>query len=575
LLALIVQGLLAPAPSAYSAPGQDIAPGCINLVENGGFEQIGPQWQIQPGPRPPMYTNEVTFDNSAQSMRIGNGMELSNIESVSEVRYLPLQFPRDATRIILRFRYLPRYDATPGEDLQQADLYYYNTNQLALSLLNVQESEFNWRLVETDLTAYRGQVLSLRLRVRNDGFLGRTWMYVDNVEIEYCSLTPIPPTATPLPTPIATAFTPLPPTTTTSATPPTIAPTWPAQTPGPATGTVEPPPGEAGPGLPPPSAGCGNLMANGSFETYDDWEIGEDPVSPRYTTDQVHSGARAVLLGNPPGMESSVESYSSVRQEVDLPYGLTSAQLRWWQLASSQEPAVPFAGPEEDRQEMILLLPDLTVIDILARQRSNDSVWQQRAVDLTPYRGQSVVVYFNVYNNADDARTWMYLDDIELIGCGDIVPYGRKAATSDEAESLAQPSQQGREPAPATLLPTESTPSIPASTAIADLLTPTLAASTPLSVTATATSAPLPTATQAGAAVAVLTTPTLAPGAEGETIRRPVSAPVINTSASEPWWRRLLGALAIMCSIPVLIGIIIVLVIQIRRLRRTPNTPYT
>lgn len=587
LVGFTMLSLLLPG-AAQGAPSRQIPPGCVNLVENGGFEVIGPQWQIQSGPRPPMYTNEVTFDGSLQAMRVGNGSELSNLESVSEVRHIPLQFPPNATRIILRFRYLPRYDAAPGEDLQQADLYYYATNQLALPLLNVQENELNWKLVERDLTAYRGQLVSLRFRVRNDGLLGRTWMYVDNVEIEYCSQTPIPPTNTPMSTATAT----VPPTATPWPTPiptwptalptwppgtvwPTALPTWPPGTawptalptwpPGTAWPTALPtwPPATAWPTLAPPLPGCMDIARNGSFEAHSDWHIGESPIPARYTNERVHTGARAMLLGNPPGAGPSVPTYSSIRQLVTIPYGVTGAQLRWWQLAFSQEPPSPFAGPHEDRQEVILLTPDLTVMGILSRLRSNDGIWEQRAVDLTPYRGQSFFIYFNVFNNPDPARTWLYLDDVEVFVCGapGPVPYAMPPGSFD----APPPPEQAPLDAPFFEPAPTATPFVPTQTPIPPTDTPLALMEAPLVE---------PTATQPAPAVAILTTPTSGPGDATVQPRAPVAPPsTVSTTAAESWWRQSLGALAVMCSIPVLIGIIIVLIVQIRRMWRAPAVP--
>jgi hypothetical protein len=595
-----------------AAPAGEIAPGCVNLIENGGFEVVSPHWQIQPGPRPPMYTTEVTFGDSAQSMRVGNGVELPNVDSISEVRYIPVPLPRHATSIILRFRYQPRFDANPSNDLQQADLYYYQSDQLALSLLNVQENDFSWRLVERDLTAFRGQVISLRFRVHNDGLLGRTWMYIDDVELETCSLTPIAPTATPtsveLPTatpiiapPTPTPPTPTPPTPTPSETPwpasptappepasSTASPIWPATvqtgtplpawpTPvmtGPAPTFAPTGPATPWPTLPPPPPGCVNFIANGGFERFSAWEMGESPIPPRYTSETARSGARSMLLGSVPGTGGSGESYSSIRQLVNLPRSASLVQLRWWQAAFSQEPPLPGAGRIDDRQEVILLTPNLNVMEVLTRFRSTDGVWQQRTLDLTAFRGRSFFVYFNVFNNADPARTWMYLDDVELFVCGaEPIPYEQPAAPfglPDAPDDLEQEDQEFYPPPVLPTFPPTDTP-MPSPTPPLPTATPAPAIATPLPPTATVappTATLAPTATEPGAAVAILTTPTSAIGEGTPQIRVPVPAPVVSQPAPEPWWQRMLGALSILCSIPVLIALIIFLLIQIGRLRR-------
>ncbi|MCL4861148.1 MAG: hypothetical protein KJZ93_17150 [Caldilineaceae bacterium] len=286
-------------------------------------------------------------------------------------------------------------------------------------------------------------------------------------------------------------------------------------------------------------------------------------MPPRYTNERVHAGSFAMLLGNPPGIGPNVTTYSSIRQLVTIPPDATGAQLRWWQLAYSQEPPSPYAGPHEDRQEVILLTPDLTVMGILSRLRSNDGVWEQRAVDLTPYRGQSFYIYFNVFNNPDPARTWLYLDDVELLVCGGpvAVPYAMPSAPFDtapaqmppplDAQALA-PTDTPPPPTPAPMTPTD-TPAPPTDTPLAVMEAPPVQ----------------PTATQPAPAVAVLVTPTSAPDAATAPPRLPVSPPPTVTTTTQPWWSQFLGPLAVLCSIPVLIVIIIVLVVQIRRMWRT------
>lgn len=299
--------------------------------------------------------------------------------------------------------------------------------------------------------------------------------------------------------------------------------------------------------------------------------MGESPIPPRYTVDAARSGARSMLLGSPPGAGGSVESYSSIRQLVNLPRSASMVQLRWWQAAFSQEPPLPGAGRADDRQEVILLTPNLHVMEVLARFRSTDGVWQQRALDLTAFRGRSFFVYFNVFNNADPARTWMYLDDVELLVCGaEPIPYEQPAAPFAAPGDLDDLEQEAQDFYPPSTLPLTATPHLTA-TPLPPPTTPVPATATPQPPTATVappTATPTPTATEAGAAVAILTTPTTVTGVGTPQVRVPAPAPVVSQPAPEPWWQRMLGALAVLCSIPVLIALIIVLLIQIGRLRR-------
>ena len=55
----------------------------------------------------------------------------------------------------------------------------------------------------------------------------------------------------------------------------------------------------------------------------------------------------------------------------------------------------------------------------LMRVRLNSTVWREASFDLTAYRGKSVVIYFETYNDSTAAtgRTWMFLDDVSVVVC--------------------------------------------------------------------------------------------------------------------------------------------------------------
>ena len=71
-----------------------------------------------------------------------------------------------------------------------------------------------------------------------------------------------------------------------------------------------------------------------------------------------------------------------------------------------------------DVQEVLLLDPLFTqLIAILERSKSMDSGWVQAEYDLTPWRGRTLVLYFNVFNRDAAGRTWMYVDDVSVQTC--------------------------------------------------------------------------------------------------------------------------------------------------------------
>jgi hypothetical protein len=152
-------------------------------------------------------------------------------------------------------------------------------------------------------------------------------------------------------------------------------------------------------------------------------------------------GARAAQLGNPTGYRPDVESFSSVRQLVSIPAGTGSAQLRWWAVFRSQEAFGESIAIGADRQELILLNPDLSTKEVLFRIRRVDGAIQQVSTDLTRFAGQSFYLYFNVFNDGNGLTTWMLLDGIQLcVSNVPIQPFGTQ---------LGAPAAQGFQAAPA------------------------------------------------------------------------------------------------------------------------------
>ncbi len=187
------------------------------------------------------------------------------------------------------------------------------------------------------------------------------------------------------PTPVPTSVTPVP----TSVTP------WPTS-------------------LPPD---CQNLIVNGGFESSDAWTLGPTALMPYYTgaPNPVHSGARSMAMGATLPNVTPVASYSSVQQTITIPANAQTAQLRFWYYPISNAAAGGLS-----RQEVILLDPwayDETVA-VLWRVTENTNAWTSRVLDLTPYRGRTVSVYFNARNAGNGTRTSMFLDDVEALACG-------------------------------------------------------------------------------------------------------------------------------------------------------------
>jgi hypothetical protein len=137
---------------------------------------------------------------------------------------------------------------------------------------------------------------------------------------------------------------------------------------------------------------------------------------------------------------SNAMSWSSVQQTVTIPADATRATLRfWWQRGTEETPLSASAAQtllpqaaetgegfsrveltyDQDLHEIMLLngANPQEVVAILARGCADDGDWVEVEYDLLPWRGRSLVLYWNAFNEGTGGRTWMYLDDVSLEVC--------------------------------------------------------------------------------------------------------------------------------------------------------------
>ena len=419
-----------PAPGDSEVGAAHLSPdGCSELIINGGFEATDLHWGLAGSALPPSYSTARSYAGD-RSLRLGI-VDSANLEA-SDNLYQDIALPDSAQHFTLSFRYWASHEDTPGSDMQLLNIYEATTGVRLAQPWARLSNEQSWQFELIDLTHFRGRTLRIEFGVHNDGGGGRTALYLDEVSLLACE-----PDATPFVTPPATAA-PQP-----SGTPPRAATPQPVTTPVP--------------------GGCvaSDSLTNGDFESvldgFSNWAVGESP-NPPVLANQPSGGALSLRLGNPPGSGTqNIQSYSSVRQLIQLPAGASSASLRWNHLSRSQEPATLSPALASDRQELILLTPSLATEAILYRSRAENAAWETMTVDLTPYVDGSYYLYFNVFNDGNGRRTWMFLDDVHLLVC-----YGNAAAPNAGGASNTQPPGS---PAPAaTSAPTEeSAPAQPGS----------------------------------------------------------------------------------------------------------------
>jgi hypothetical protein len=169
---------------------------------------------------------------------------------------------------------------------------------------------------------------------------------------------------------------------------------------------------------------CTDLVQNGGFEQDAAWQRPRTALGARYVGQggfpqggTPHSGQRAIRLGTLTA--TSHASYSSVRQQIHVPTTANVVTLEFWVWMFSQD------ADGGDRQEAYLLNPDTGGIMVRVWRvdpAQNVPNWQVVRADLTPYRGQDVLLYFNVYNDGDDKPTALFLDDVHVLACAALRP---------------------------------------------------------------------------------------------------------------------------------------------------------
>jgi len=158
---------------------------------------------------------------------------------------------------------------------------------------------------------------------------------------------------------------------------------------------------------------CQYLVSNGDFESGEAW-LTSGACAPRYSTDRARSGSRSMLLGIPPAAPDT-QCTSAIWQPVTIPAEATSAILSFWYWPWSQDTIA------NDWQEVQVRDAGFNVLETLMQVNESNGPsdpWRKHAFDVTRYAGQTIYIYFAVYNNGGGGgRTYMYVDDVALIAC--------------------------------------------------------------------------------------------------------------------------------------------------------------
>jgi hypothetical protein len=158
------------------------------------------------------------------------------------------------------------------------------------------------------------------------------------------------------------------------------------------------------------SAGGGctpNTLSNGGFETGDlsCWTAG-GVLLPKTSTVQKHSGTYSALLGGAAQPEPNGDS--SIYQTISVPSTVSTATLTFWYWPSSTDTIT------YDWQEAQVRNTSGAMLAQIFKVCSNAQVWTQVTFNLTPYKGQTIQLYFNAHGDGYGDLTYMYLDDVSV-----------------------------------------------------------------------------------------------------------------------------------------------------------------
>jgi hypothetical protein len=153
-----------------------------------------------------------------------------------------------------------------------------------------------------------------------------------------------------------------------------------------------------------------NTLSNATFEsgTLDCWTVG-GALSPSSSSLKAHSGSFSAQLGASGLPEPAGDSW--IYQTVTIPSNLQHPTLTFW--------FWPWSGDSVgfDWQEAQLRTTGGNTLAQVFKIASNAQTWTYNSFDLTPYKGQTVQLYFNVHEDGDGYGylTYMYLDDIAIV----------------------------------------------------------------------------------------------------------------------------------------------------------------
>ena len=154
-----------------------------------------------------------------------------------------------------------------------------------------------------------------------------------------------------------------------------------------------------------------NTLSDGGFEsgTLTCWHPG-GIFPPVIATQQVHGGSFAAQLGATGSPVPNGDS--SLYQTITISSSAGNPALSFWYWPSTS------GTIENEWQEAQVRDSNGNQLAQIFKLASNTQTWTQVTYDLTPYKGQTIQIYFNAHEDGYSGLTYMYLDDVSMTSGG-------------------------------------------------------------------------------------------------------------------------------------------------------------
>lgn len=404
---------------AQSAASAAVTPGPV-LLANAGFEAGLAEWV------------SATNVQTSTTTRTGYGSVLLGTSTVGD-SYISQEVTLPSGKWpTLSFWYkTPAASANDWTEIQVRS----TSGALLATPYKVSTTAANWAQANVDLTAFQGQTVSLWINVHNDGTSSAMSTYLDDM-----TLTLADPAPTAAPTRVAA-----------SANDGSATVTWaaPASPSVPITAYTVTPSRDGAAQTPVQVTGnpADNMvtidgLTNGSSYTFTvsatnfggtsatsapsaavipgpvsiynaGFEAGLNGWNPSLntqTTTTTHTGYGAALLG------TSAAGDSNVSQTINVPADMSSTLKFWYQPTSAET-----VSSADWVELQVRSTAGTTMGTPWKAYNYNSAGWSQATIDLTPYKGQSIALWFNVHNNGSLTSS-MSLDDLTFTSTPPVAP---------------------------------------------------------------------------------------------------------------------------------------------------------